>query len=296
MFAGFQHHVVDVNGMAISCVVGGSGPPLLLLHGFPQSKAMWAKVAERLAAHYTVICADLRGYGDSAKPQSAADHSTYAFRTLAADQVGLMERLGFADFFLVGHDRGGRVAHRLALDHPARVRALAVLDIVPTLAMFMETNRHVAGAYWHWYFLSQPAPFPETLIGHDPDFFFETCLVGWGAAALGDFDASMLAEYRRCWRDSAMIHAVCADYRAAATVDLEHDAADADRKVACPTLALYGEWGLMAKLFDIPAEWRRRCVDLRSATAPGGHFFIDQFPDVTGDALLAFLAEVQRPL
>lgn len=295
MFEGFERRVVDVDGIAISCVIGGAGPALLLLHGFPQTKAMWAKVAPRLAQHFTVVCADLRGYGDLSKPRCSADNATYAFRALAADQLGLMQRLGFPTFHVVGHDRGGRTAHRLALDYPAAVSSLAVLDIVPTYTMFMETNRHVAGAYWHWYFLSQPEPFPETLIGHDPDFFFETCLVGWGAASIRDFDAGMLAEYRRCWRDPATIHAVCADYRAAATIDLDHDAADVATNVSCPTLALYGSRGVMAGLFDIPAEWQRRCLNLTGWAVPGGHFFVDQFPDATADALLEFLGTVGGP-
>ena len=173
---------------------------------------------------------------------------------MAADQVGLMERLGFDAFHMVGHDRGGRTGHRMALDHPKVVLTLTVIDIVPTYAMFMDTNRHVAGAYWHWYFLSQPEPFPERLIGRDPDLFYETCLVGWGATKISDFDPEMIAEYRRHWRDPAAIHGSCSDYRAAATIDLEHDAADIDRKVTCPTLVFYGGTGTMARLWDIPAR------------------------------------------
>jgi haloacetate dehalogenase len=208
---------------------------------------------------------------------------------MAADQVALMDRLGFVRFHVVGHDRGGRTAHRMALDHPAAVLSLAVLDIVPTYAMFMETNRHVAGAYWHWYFLSQPEPFPERLIGNDPDFFYETCLVGWGAARVEDFDKEMLADYRRCWRDPAVIHGSCSDYRAGASIDLEHDQADLGRRVECPALAFWGAKGLMHKLFDIEAQWRRRCANLKTASLPGGHFFIDQFPDETARILADFL-------
>jgi haloacetate dehalogenase len=167
--------------------------------------------------------------------------------------------------------------------------SLAVLDIVPTYAMFMDTNRQVAGAYWHWYFLSQPEPVPETLIGNDPDFFFETCLTGWGAATIADFDPAMLADYRRCWRDPAMIHGACADYRAAASIDLDHDAADIGSAVACPTLAFYGSRGTMARLFDIPAQWRKRCANVREAALPGGHFFVDLFPDETARILLEFV-------
>jgi haloacetate dehalogenase len=289
MFEGFQRRSVAAGDVAIDCVVGGSGPPVLLLHGFPQSKAMWARVAPRLAERFTVVCADLRGYGDSSKPRCLPDASNYAFRALAADQLRVMRALGFDRFHVIGHDRGGRTGHRMALDHGDAVLSLTVMDIVPTHAMFMKTSRAVAGAYWHWYFLSQPEPFPERLIGNDPDFFYETCLVGWGATKLSDFDPAMVAEYRRCWRDPAMIHGSCSDYRAAAGIDLEHDAADIDRKVACPVLVFYGAAGVMAKLFDIPAEWRARCAGVRAASLPGGHFFVDQFPDDTARMLLDFL-------
>jgi haloacetate dehalogenase len=209
-----------------------------------------------------------------------------------ADRIGsdgLMKALGFDRFHVVGHDRGGRTAHRMALDHPDVVLSLAVLDIVPTYAMFMETNRHVAGAYWHWYFLSQPEPFPERLIASDPDFFYETCLVGWGATKLADFDAELVAEYRRCWREPGMIHGSCSDYRAAASIDLEHDAADIDKKVTCPTLAFWGGNGVMHKLFDIGAAWRKRCQHVATESLPGGHFFIDQFPAETAQILAKFL-------
>lgn len=280
----FRHGDIDIH-----YVTAGSGPPLLLLHGFPQNLAMWAKVAPLLAERFTVVCADLRGYGASSKPKCAPDKANYSFRAMADDQAALMRSLGFPRFHAVGHDRGGRTAHRLALDHPDAVVSLAVLDIVPTYAMFMETNRHVALAYWHWYFLSQPEPFPERMIGADPDFFYETCLVGWGATQLSDFDADMLAAYRRSWREPAMIHGSCSDYRAAAGIDLEHDAADIDRKVACPTLALWGGNGVMHKLFDMAAAWRKRCAKVSPQTLPGGHFFVDQFPIETARVLTDFL-------
>ncbi len=289
MFVGFQQKLVTIGSIEIACVVGGSGPPVLLLHGFPQNKAMWTRVAPQLAQHFTVVCADLRGYGDSAKPKCLPDRSNYAFRAFAADQLGLMRHLGFEQFHVIGHDRGGRTGHRMALDHPDAVVTLTVMDIVPTYAMFMDTNRKVAGAYWHWYFLSQPEPFPERLIGNDPDFFYETCLFGWGATTISDFDPEMLDDYRRSWRDPKMIHGSCSDYRAAASIDLEHDAADIERRVICPTLVLYGSRGIMAKLFDIPAEWRKRCATLRDESLPGGHFFVDQFPNDTAGVLLRFL-------
>lgn len=250
---------------------------------------MWARVGPRLAETRTVVCADLRGYGDSSKPQMLADRSNYSFRAMAQDQVALMRALGFSSFDVIGHDRGGRTGHRMALDHPDAVRSLAVLDIVPTYSMFMETNRHVAGAYWHWYFLALPAPFPERMIAGDPDFFYGTCLAGWGATRLEDFDQEMLADYRRCWRDGGMIHGSCSDYRAAATIDLEHDAEDIDRKVGCPVLALWGSEGLMHRCFDIGETWRRRCGNVTTRMLPGGHFFVDQFPHETSGILAEFL-------
>lgn len=254
LLPGFEYHRMDVEGVTINCAVSGSGPPVLLLHGYPQTHLTWRDVAPALAEDHTVVVADLRGYGDSGKPRCLPDRSNYAFRAMAADQLGLMRQLGFDRFHLVGHDRGGRTGHRLALDHPDVVRTLTVMDIVPTYAMFMDTNRDVSAAYWHWYFLSQPEPLPERLIGHDPVFFFETCFRGWGATKLDELDAEMLESYRRAWRDPGMIHGSCSDYRAAATIDLEHDAADIDRKVQCPALVFYGSSGKIAQLFDIPAE------------------------------------------
>jgi haloacetate dehalogenase len=290
MFEGFQRGKARVGELEINYAAGGKGPPLLLLHGYPQNLAMWARVALLLAKKFAVVCADLRGYGDSSKPKADADSSNYSFRAMAGDQVKLMKSLGHEQFHVVGHDRGGRTAHRMALDHPGAVRSLAVLDIVPTYAMFMDTNRQRARAYWHWYFLSQPAPFPEHMIGKDPDFFFETCLLGWGATRVEDFDPEMLADYRRCWRNPEMIHSSCSDYRAGATVDMEHDQADIDTKVACPTLAFWGANGHMHKLFDIEQEWRKRCANVRTASLPGGHFFIDLLPEDTARVLGEFLS------
>jgi haloacetate dehalogenase len=291
MFQGFVNRKTDVGGgIVINAFTGGSGPPVLLLHGYPQCVAMWGRIAPLIAkAGFSVVAADLRGYGDSSQPQSAPDHSTYSFRAMAQDQVSLMRALGHETFHVIGHDRGGRTAHRMALDHPERVTSLAVLDIVPTYAMFMQTNRHVSGAYWHWYFLSQPAPFPDHIIGCDPDFFFETCLVGWGKSALETFDREQLAEYRRCWRTPGMIHGSCSDYRAAATIDLAHDEADLPRRIECRALVLWGADGLMGKLFDMPAEWSKHLAHVETATLPGGHFFPDQLPQETAGVLTDFL-------
>ena len=289
MFEGFERKVAAVEGLEIAYVIGGEGAPVLLLHGFPQTMAMWSRVAPELAKEFTVVCADLRGYGDSAKPICLPDRSNYSFRAMAQDQLGLMRQLGFERFHVVGHDRGGRTSHRMALDHPEAVMSLSVMDIVPTYAMFMDANRFVASTYWHWYFLSQPEPFPERLIGNDPDFFYETCLVGWGAATIADFDAEMIGAYRAAWRKPGMIHGSCSDYRAAASIDLEHDTQDLDTRVECPTLVFFGADGKMAKLFDIPAEWRKRCSNTTVASLPGGHFFVDQFPAETAAILSSFL-------
>jgi haloacetate dehalogenase len=287
MFEGFTRRRVDTGEVSIACVEGGSGPAVLLLHGYPQNLAEWAHVAPRLvAAGFSVVCADLRGYGDSDKPPSAPDHSTYSFRAMAADQVRLMEALGHTRFHVVGHDRGARTAHRMALDWPERVASLAVLDIVPTWEMYANVTKRLAQTYWQWYFLPQKAPLPERLIGADPDFFYNSCLASVGGIGLSDFDPALLAEYRRCWASPEAIHAWCSDYRAGASIDLEHDKADLGRVLPMPVLALWGADGIMQTLFDIEALWRPRCSILRTGTAPGGHWFPEQAPAETAAALI----------
>jgi haloacetate dehalogenase len=287
MFEGFARRRVDAGEVSIACVEGGSGPAVLLLHGYPQNLAEWAHVAPRLVeAGFTVVCADLRGYGDSDKPPAAPDHSTYSFRAMAADQVRLMEALGHTRFHVAGHDRGARTAHRLALDWPDRVASLAVLDIVPTWEMYANVTKRLAQTYWQWYFLPQRAPLPERLIGADPDFFYESCLASVGGIGLADFDPELLAEYRRCWRPPEAIHAWCSDYRAGASIDLDHDREDLGRVLDMPVLALWGAQGIMQTLFDIEALWKPRCRLLRTATAPGGHWFPEQAPAETAAALI----------
>jgi haloacetate dehalogenase len=290
LFPGFSSGRCTLSdGVEIAYVTGGSGPPVLLLHGYPQTKELWSKVAPKLAETFTVVAADLRGYGASSKPAMAADESTYSFRAMANDQVLLMQSLGFERFHAVGHDRGARTVHRMALDHPDKVQSLTVMDIIPTGDVFDRTNKILALTYWHWFFLAQPGPFPETLIGHDPDHFFETCLLGWGKSQLSDFDPDQLAAYRTAWHDPGMIAGSCADYRAAAGIDSEHDAADRDVLITCPTLVAYGADGVMAELFDIPALWRQRCSQVTDGPVPGGHFFIDQHPEATASLLRNFL-------
>jgi haloacetate dehalogenase len=290
LFKDFQRHEIPVGGdVVIHAVEAGRGPGLLLLHGFPQNLAMWAKVAPQLTGDFHVVCADLRGYGDSSKPAALPDAANYSFRAMAADQLEVMRQLGHEQFHVVGHDRGGRTAHRMALDHPERVLSVAVLDIVPTYDMFMQVNHLVARAYWHWYFLQNPAPFLEAVIGAAPDTFYEHCLASWGATQLDAFDGAMLDEYRRCWRTREFIRGSSSDYRAAATVDLELDAQDLRRKVECPALALWGTQGHMHRLFDLQSLWKARCSHLRTETLPAGHFLVDQMPAETVDAIRRFL-------
>ena len=290
MFDNFESAKISVNDVGIDICCAGNGEPLLLLHGFPQTKAMWARVAPILAKHYRVICADLRGYGHSSKPPAADDDaSNYTFRQMASDNVQLMQSLGYDRFHVVGHDRGGRVGYRMALDHTPVVKSLSVLDIVPTHAMFNKTSQSVASAYWHWYFLSQPKPFPEDMIKANPDLFFETCLVGWGATSIEGFDKEQLDEYRRAWRNPEMIAGACADYRAAARLDVTHDAEGLANRVSCPVLVLYGSNGVMASLFDIPGEWRKICDSVVDTSLPGGHFFVDQFPEATAEIVDGFV-------
>jgi haloacetate dehalogenase len=284
MLEGFDASDITVDGVRLHVRQGGEGPPLLLLHGYPQTGAMWGPVADDLARRYRVVIPDLRGYGRSDKPETDAEHAPYSKRAMAADMVGLMAELGHERFQAAGHDRGGRVLHRLCLDHPDRVARAAVLDIVPTAQVFATTDKKLATAYYHWFFLIQPAPFPETLIGHDPVYFLRHTLGSWGKK-LDYFDADALAEYERCFADPATIHATCEDYRAAATIDLAHDAADADARVACPLLVLWGSDGAMERLYDVPACWEKAAHDVESLRIAGGHFIVEENPADTLAAL-----------
>lgn len=291
MFEGFRREFIETTEAEIHAVVGGEGPPLLLLHGYPQSHVMWHKIAPRLAERFTVVATDLRGYGDSAKPPGDPAHERYSKRAMARDQVEVMAALGFERFRLVGHDRGGRVAHRLALDHPERVERLAVLDIVPTLTLFESTDQVFATVYYHWFFLIQPNGLPEHLIGLDPDFYLTRKLAAWGAGTDAFTDEAM-ALYLRSFRDPATIHASCEDYRAAASIDLEHDRADraAGRTIACPLLALWGARGLMGRHYDVPATWRDKAEQVAGTALDCGHFLAEERPEETLTALLGFLA------
>jgi haloacetate dehalogenase len=288
MFKDFVHGTAQVNGQQIPYVKGGSGPALLLLHGHPQTKVIWHKVAPILAQRFTVVASDLRGYGDASKPEAIAGHLNYSKREMARDQVELMQSLNLPEFDLVGHDRGGRVAHRLAADHPKAVKTLTVLDICPTLAMYEQTNMMFASAYWHWFFLIQPAPFPETLIAQNPEFYFSK-LMGGRSAGLSPFTEQAWAEYMRCGADPKTIHGMCEDYRAAATIDLTHDRADREigRRLKMPMLALWGKNGVIEKCFQPIAEWQRVAQDVRGHALDCGHYIPEEAPD----GLLAALNE-----
>lgn len=295
LFPGFSRHLVDVgDGVRIAAVVGGNGPPLLLLHGHPQTHAIWHKVAPALARRFTLVAADLRGYGDSSKPAGADDHANYSKRTMAADQVALMRHLGFTRFDVLAHDRGARVAHRLALDHADAVRRLVLLDIAPTLAMYEQTTQEFARAYWHWFFLIQPQPLPERLIEADPAAYLRD-VMGRRSAGLAPFDPRALAEYTRCLALPGAAHGLCEDYRAAAGIDLDHDRADRDagRNLRMPLLALWGEQGVVHKCFRPLDEWRRVADSVEGEPLPCGHYVAEEAPDALLARVMPFL---DRPL
>ena len=279
-------------GIQLAYRIGGQGPPLLLLHGYPQTHFMWAKIASRLADHFTVVMSDLRGYGDSDKPKSDSMHETYSFRAMAEDQVSLMGLLGFDRFAVAGHDRGARVTHRMCLDHADRVTRAAVLDIAPTLTLYERTDMSFAMGYYEWFLLPQPEPFPERLIGADPKFYLRYELLGWSGDKEADiasiFDPECLAEYERCFCDPLTIHTTCEDYRAAASIDLVHDREDRDtgRKIQCPLLVLWGDANPVLRAYDMLDTWRRVSNNTVEGKAlPCGHYIPEEVPH---DVIAAF--------
>ncbi|WP_454766934.1 alpha/beta fold hydrolase [Cupriavidus campinensis] len=290
MFEGFTTHRIDHQGVGIHTRVGGQGPALLLLHGHPQTHVIWHKVAGELARHYTVVATDLRGYGDSDKPAGLPDHANYSKRVMAADQVAVMRALGFDRFRVLAHDRGARVAHRLALDHPAAVEKLVTLDIAPTLAMYAQTSEAFARAYWHWFFLIRPAPFPETLIEADPDLYLRQTM-GSRSAGLAPFTEAALAEYLRCLKLPGAARGLCEDYRASADIDLEHDRADiaAGRMVECEMLALWGADGAVGKCFQPLDEWRKVARRVSGRALSCGHYIAEEVPERLLEEVLPFL-------
>ena len=294
MFENYTLQRINTNGITINARVSDdrSKPPLLLLHGHPQTHLIWHKVEPKLSQHFTIVAADLRGYGDSDKPASDAsvNHAPYSKREMAKDMVQLMHSTGFARFKVLAHDRGARVTHRMLVDHSDSVERATLLDIAPTLAMYEQTTMDFAKAYWHWFFLIQREPLPETMITADPEFFIEK-MMGNRHAGLSAFTPEVLAEYRRCVHLPGIAHAICEDYRAAATIDLEHDRADREAgvKVTQPLQVLWGENGVIGKCFDPLAEWNRVAVNVRGGATPCGHYIPEEAPDALLDAALPFL-------
>nr|WP_271603951.1 alpha/beta hydrolase [Bradyrhizobium sp. CCBAU 45384] len=286
LLPGFHGSRIKTSGAEINTFVKGEGAPLLLLHGHPQTLVCWHKVAPKLAERFTVVLTDLRGYGDSSKPDGGKDSIAYSKREMARDQVEVMRALGFERFFAAGHDRGGRVLHRLLLDHPAAVTRAAVLDIAPTATMYARANKEFAMRYMWWFFLSQPAPLPETLIGNNLDFYLQAHINKQNKTP-GAIDPLALAEYRRCYT-AETLHAVCEDYRAAAGIDLVHDAADADKRIACPLLALWGEKGVVGSTYDVRQTWREKAVEISGESLPCGHYLPEEAPELVIEKLRNF--------
>jgi haloacetate dehalogenase len=275
------------DGIKIRAATGGSGPPLLLLHGHPQTHVTWRKVTPELSRHFTVVASDLRGYGDSSKPEGGADHVNYSKREMARDQVTLMNLLGHERFAVAGHDRGGRVAHRLALDRPDALSRLAVIDIAPTATMYEKTDMKFATRYFWWFFLIQPAPLPEHMIGADPEFFLRTHIEGQ-LKTPGATEPAVFAEYLRCYRDPATLHAICEDYRAAYGIDLAHDEADKAARIEAPLLAIWGGKGTVGVLYDVLATWREKARHVEGRAFDCGHTLQEERPEETAETLKAF--------
>ncbi|MFZ9367764.1 MAG: alpha/beta fold hydrolase [Burkholderiaceae bacterium] len=290
LFPGFTERLIRTRGTTIKVVYAGQGEPVLLLHGYPQTMACWHEIAPKLAKHYTVVCADLRGYGGSSKPKGLPDHSNYSKRAMAQDMAEVMQKLGHDRFHLVGHDRGGRVAHRLAKDHGERVHTLTVLDISPTLKMFESTDIRFATAYYHWFQMLQPAPIPERMLqGIVP--FNILGMIGTAKPDLSAFSKAALREYVKAFSDPKAVHASCEDYRAAGTIDLEHDRKDKRRKLKMPLLALWGKRGVIHRLFNCLADWREVAKDVRGKALDCGHFIPEEKPAETLREIRRFLAQ-----
>ncbi len=286
--AEFTSRRLTVDGVSINFVEGGKGEPRLLLHGYPQTHVMWHQVAPELAKHFRVICPDLRGYGDSDKPGSGVGHSAYSKKAMAGDMIGLMEQLGFGNFMVAGHDRGARVTHRMCLDAPGKISKACVMDIVPTYHVFANTDQALATTYYHWFFLIQSDGLPERLIGNDPDYYLREKLKRWSAPG-AQFDEQVVAEYIRCFSDPQTIHASCEDYRAGASIDLEHDEADRNRKIDCPLLVLWGSEGFVNRQYDVVSVWQQYASQVSGEMINQcGHFVPEEAPEQTTAAMLQF--------
>jgi haloacetate dehalogenase len=284
--------LVDVfvgSDISVRAALGGNGPPLLLLHGHPQTHVTWRKVAPALANNFTIVAADLRGYGDSCKPDGGENHSDYAKRTMARDQILVMRALGHRSFGIVGHDRGGRVAHRMTLDYPSAISRIAVVDIAPTATMYAQTNKEFATRYFWWFFLIQPAPLPERMIGADPEFFLRKHFEAQTKTP-GAIEPKAFAEYLRCYNDPATRHAICEDYRAAATIDLIHDAEDAAARIRVPFLALWGEKSTIGALYNVLETWREKATNVEGRAFDCGHTLQEERPDEFVAELKAFFS------
>jgi len=290
MLEHFTQGRIAVNGTDIAYRIAGQGEPLLLLHGHPQTQAIWHKVAPYLTSQYTVVLADLRGYGDSGKPEPDADHYLYSKREMAQDQYELMLALGFKQFSVIAHDRGARVAHRLALDHPQAIKRMVLMDIAPTLSMYQQTNEEFARAYWHWFFLIRPAPLPEALISHDADLYLRS-VMGSRSAGMQPFTDEAYADYLRCLQLDGTARGICEDYRASASIDLQHDQIDleASRKVQCPLLILWGEQGTVGKCFKPLEEWAKVAEQVTGEALPCGHYIAEEQPELLLEKVLPFL-------
>jgi haloacetate dehalogenase len=295
-FEGFKRQQIKTSGATINTIYGGNekGAPLLLLHGIPETHVLWRKVAPALARDYFVVMTDLRGYGDSGKPPGGGDHFAYSKRAMAQDQVEVMKHLGFEKFALVGHDRGGRAAHRLALDHPEVLTKLVILDIVPTYLLYQDITQEFATIFYHWFLLVQPPPFPETVVANSAEYFLKCTLLWLGGSKITDplpnwIDPAVFQEYLRTFRSPETIHAICEDYRAAASIDLAHDKADLDKKIQCPLLVLWSEKGPFHRMYNVLQTWRDRAMQAEGKSMPTGHFLPEQMPAELTQELQSFL-------
>lgn len=287
MLDGFTRQQITTRETTINLARGGHGYPILLLHGYPQTHVCWHLVAPILAERFTVVCSDLRGFGDSAKPSGDPEHLAYSKRVMAQDQVEVMQQLGFSEFAVVGHDRGARVAHRMALDHKEKIAKLALLDIIPTRTAFANVDKEMATAAFNWFFSIQPDGLPERLIGAEPAFYLRWLLDHWSVTR-GALATEAVAEYQRCF-DAAAIRATCEEFRAAATIDLVHDEADQEHKISCPTLLLWSATGMWAR-YDILEVWRARAENVQGVALDCGHFLPEESPQRTAAELIRFLS------